>query len=85
MKTLEALGFRLATCLAIGKKYIWTGNNKGVKMNFVTAKELTIALDSLNEWLGENPDLRLTDIRLGKCTSKEVTFRVEYVDLRKGV
>ena len=57
--------------------------NKGVKMNFVTAKELTIALDSLNEWLEENPDLRLTDIRLGKCTSKEVTFRVEYVDLRK--
>ena len=59
--------------------------NKGVIMNFVTAKELTIALDSLNEWLSENPDLRLTDIRLGKCTSKEVTFRVEYVDLRKGV
>lgn len=53
-------------------------------MNFVTAKELTIALDSLNEWLGENPDLRLTDIRLGKCNEKEVTFRVEYVDLRKG-
>ena len=54
-------------------------------MNFVTAKELTIALDSLNEWLGENPDLKLTDIRLGKCNEKEVTFRVEYVDLRKGV
>lgn len=54
-------------------------------MNFVTAKELTIALDSLNEWMAENPDLRLTDIRLGKCTSKEVAFRVEYVDLRKEV
>ena len=54
-------------------------------MNFVTAKELTLALDSLNEWLEENPDLKLTDIRLGKCTSKEVTFRVEYVDSRKGV
>lgn len=53
-------------------------------MNFVTAKELTIALDSLNEWMAENPDLRLTDIRLSKCTPKEVAFRVEYVDLRKG-
>ena len=52
-------------------------------MNFVTAKELTVALESLSEWLAENPDLRLTDIRLGKCTSKEVAFRVEYVDLRK--
>ena len=41
-------------------------------MNFVTAKELTIALDSLNEWMAENPDLRLIDIRLGKCTSKEI-------------
>ena len=51
-------------------------------MNFVTAKELTVALES--EWLVENPDLRLTDIRLGKCNEKEVTFRVEYENLRKG-
>ena len=27
-------------------------------MNFVTAKELTVALESLSEWLVENPDLR---------------------------
>ena len=52
-------------------------------MNFVTAKELTVALDNLNEWMEENPDLRLTDIRLSKCTPKEVTFRVEYENLRK--
>ena len=39
-------------------------------MNFVTAKELTVALESLSEWLVENPDLRLTDIRLGKCNGK---------------
>lgn len=53
-------------------------------MNFVTAKELTVALESLSEWLVENPDLRLTDIRLGKCNEKEVVFRVEYDNLRKG-
>lgn len=53
-------------------------------MNFVTAKELTVALENLSEWLVENPDLRLTDIRLGKCNEKEVTFRVEYENLRKG-
>ena len=53
-------------------------------MNFVTAKELTVALESLSEWLVEYPDLRLTDIRLGKCNEKEVTFRVEYENLRKG-
>ena len=53
-------------------------------MNFVTAKELTVALESLSEWLVENPDLRLTDIRLGKCNEKEVPFRVEYENLRKG-
>ena len=32
---------------------------KGAKMNFVTEKELTVALDSLNEWMAENPDLKL--------------------------
>ncbi|WP_455471316.1 hypothetical protein [Streptococcus salivarius] len=48
-------------------------------MNFVTAKELTVALESLSEWLVENPD-----IRLGKCNEKEVVFRVEYDNLRKG-
>lgn len=53
-------------------------------MNFVTAKELTVALESLSEWLVENPDIRLTDIRLGKCNEKEVVFRVEYDNLRKG-
>lgn len=53
-------------------------------MNFVTAKELTVALESLSEWLAENPDIRLTDIRLGKCNEKEVVFRVEYDNLRKG-
>lgn len=53
-------------------------------MNFVTAKELTIALDSLNEWMTENPDLKLIHLNLRKCNEKEVTFRVEYVDLRKG-
>ena len=52
-------------------------------MNFVTAKELTIALDSLNEWMAENPDLKLTDIRLGKCNEKEVTFRVRICGLEK--
>ena len=54
-------------------------------MNFVTEKELTVALDSLNEWMAENPDLKLIHLGLKKCNEKEVTLVVEYVDLRKGV
>ncbi len=53
-------------------------------MNFVTEKELTVALDSLNEWMAENPDLKLIHLSLSECNEKEVTLVVEYVDLRKG-
>ena len=53
-------------------------------MNFVTEKELTVALDSLNEWMEENPDLKLFHLGLRKCNEKEVTLVVEYVDSRKG-
>lgn len=53
-------------------------------MNFVTEKELTVALDSLNEWMTENPNLKLIHLSLRKCNEKEVTLVVEYVDLRKG-
>lgn len=53
-------------------------------MNFVTEKELTVALDSLSEWMTENPNLKLIHLSLRKCNEKEVTLVVEYVDLRKG-
>ena len=54
-------------------------------MNFVTEKELTVALDSLNEWMKDNPDLKLIHLNLRKCNEKQVPLVVEYVDLRKGV
>lgn len=57
--------------------------NKGVKMNFVTVKELNTAFDSLNEWLEENSDLKITEVRLCKCNQKEVTFNIEYEDLTR--
>ena len=53
-------------------------------MNFVTEKELTVALDNLNEWMTENPNLKLIHLSLRKCNEKEVTLVVEYVDPRKG-
>ena len=39
-------------------------------MNFVTEKELTVALDSLNEWMAENPDLKIDSFRFEKSVMK---------------
>lgn len=52
-------------------------------MEFVTVKELNTAFDNLNEWLEENSNLKITEIRLRKCNQKEVTFNIEYEDLTR--